>query len=247
MDKIIITLAVIFIVLMLMVFTSRYRIVKIYKKYLTQGNSKNITGYELALLAKEKLELDHLNFAVTDNDLADAYNPKTKTLIMSHSVKNYASLTSISVVAHEIGHAIQDKQNNRLFGLVHIFSKITRFTNKFIIPSLLAGFTLSVLGYFEIVNNSLTNLGYTLCYVGFALFLFHAITKLCNIPLEYDASKKALWFLKDYNIIKKSETKIVKRILSVAALTYIASLFDGIVIFSHKLRGFITKKNKKGN
>lgn len=242
MEKVILACLAILLVLAVLVFTSRRRIAHIYKKYLTVGNSKNITGLQLATIAKEKLELDHLNYALTEKDLGDAYVAKTKTLILSNGVANFSSLTSLAVVAHELGHAIQDRQNNRLFGLIQIFSKLTRFFNRFVMPLLLVGLTLFALGYFHIIDATWYSLGVTLTYISFVLIFFQIVVKFATIPLEYDASKKALWFLKDYGFVTKTELRHAKKLLNVAALTYIASLFDGFIVVGNKLLHLVSKK-----
>lgn len=244
MDKVIITLVIILIVLLFMVFTARARIKHLYKKYLTVGNSANMTGRELAEMSVESLNLPHLSLALTDTELGDAYLPKSKTLLLSHAVCNYASLSSLAIVAHELGHAVQDRQNHRMFGLSIIFERITRFTNKFVLPLLIGGLVLFGLGYFDVVAENLGQLGSTLTLVAFGLFLLHLTVKLITIPIEYDASKKALLFLKDYRLLNKSELRQVKRLLNAAAQTYIASLFDGFVIASKRIRNFVSRKRK---
>lgn len=245
MNEILITLLAIFLVLIVLVFTARTRIKRIYTKYLTQGNSKNITGYALANYAKEKLELDQLSLATTDKHLNDAYMGKNKTLILSNAVCNYASLTSIAVTAHELGHALQDRQNNRLFGLITILNRITRFTNHFIMPLLLVGLGMYALGYFNILSAYYVTLGTNLSYTAFTLFLLQIAIKLTTIPLEYDASKKGYWFLKEYGLINKQEQRKIKHLLNTAALTYIASLFDGVILAGHRLFGLFSKKKEK--
>lgn len=247
MEKIILALLAILILLLLVVFASRRRMVKVYNKFLTVGNSRNITGLALAQYAQEKLNLPHLSVAYTKTHLGEAYSAKNKMIIMTPAVANYASLTSISTVAHELGHAVQDRQNNRLFGLVQILMRLTRFTNKFILPTLVSGLILFGLGYFQIISANLYSLGTTLTYLAFALILFQIIIKIITIPLEYDASKKALWFLKEYNLVTKSEMRRVKKLLSVAATTYIASLFDGFIVVGNKPRGLTNKNAPKTN
>ena len=70
------------------------------------GNKANITGKQLAFLSKERLELDNLEFALVEDKLADAYSPKYRTLILSKEVCDTASLSSMAIVAHELGHAV---------------------------------------------------------------------------------------------------------------------------------------------
>ena len=244
MDKVLITIIVVLVVLFLITLSAKARIKALYKKYLTIGNSANLTGKALAEISVEKLNLPNLSLATTQNMFADGYVARTKTLILSNAVCNYSSLTSLAVTAHELGHAIQDRQNNRLFGLVQILSRITRFTNKLIIPAFIAGITLYLLGYFNIVAQNLFSLGLTLTYVSFMLLLFHIVVKLTTIPIEYDASKKAINYLKDYNFLTKQEIKHAKKLLNAAAQTYISSLFDRVISITNRLFNTKRKNNK---
>ncbi len=243
--KLLIAVLIIILVLLVIVLSSRKRTKFLYKKYLTMGNSINLTGKDFALLSLDKLELDHVSLAVTDTELADAYIPKTKTLVMSNAVCNYSSISSLAIVSHELGHALQDKQNNRLFGLSVIFSRILKFTNFFIIPTLIFGLGIYGLASFNIIAANLLGIGINLLYTSLILFILNCTNKLITIPLEYNASKKALIYLKDYQLINKNEIKHVKKLLNAAAQTYISSLFDGIIIFSKKFLGFFAKKPKK--
>lgn len=242
--KVALIIFIVLVVLLFAVLSSRTKIKKLYKKYLTAGNSKGLTGKQLAFICIDKLDLPNLRIAVSDKDMVDAYSPKTQTLIMSNSVSNYPSITSMAVVAHELGHAVQHKQNNRLFGLVQILSRITRFGNKFILPSLFVGLFAYAISHFGFTASNIGQIGVVLMYTSLGLFITHVMVKFSTIPLEYDASKKALKFLKDYQLLNKNEIKHAKKLLSVAALTYISSLFDGILIFSYKLSNFFYKKHK---
>ena len=76
-------------------------------------NKHNITGKQLAFFLKDKLELHRLKFALTQRKLGDAYNYKYRTLIMSEAVCNTASLASLTIVAHELGHAMHTYYSNK--------------------------------------------------------------------------------------------------------------------------------------
>ena len=232
MDKyqLIAIIAGIVLLLIIIVLSSRTRIINTYKKYLKIGNKANITGKQLAFMAKQNLELDDLQFALTENTLGDAYSPKYKTLILSQEVCNTASLSSLTIVAHELGHAVQHKNNTGLFFISQLFSKITNITNKFIIPMFVIGLLTFILKY------PTEQLGATLMIISGCLFAAHVLNQILNIPLEYDASRKALKYLKEYNYVSPSELRKAKKLLSIAAQTYIASLFDGL---------FVLNKNKK--
>lgn len=226
--KVIAIIAAIILILLIIVLTSRTRIVKTYDKYMKVNNKANLTGQQLAAFAKEMLHLDDLQFALTKNKLGDAYSPKYKTLIMSEEVCYTASLSSMAIVSHELGHATQDKESTVLFYTCRLFNKIASFTNKFIIPLLVVGLFLYI---FKYPNETL---GASLMITSGVLFVLHVLNQVLNIPLEYNASARALKFLKKYQLLSPSEYRKAKHLLSIAAQTYIAGLLDGLFILNRK-------------
>ena len=224
-------LAIVFAIILLLiiiVFTSRTRIIKTYNKYMKIGNKVNITGKELAFLSKRNLELDNLEFALTDRKLGDAYSPKYHTLILSEEVCNTASLASLTIVSHELGHAVQHKNATPLYVLTQLVKSLTNLTNKLIIPTLFIGLFLYLL---KVPNE---NVGYILLIISLSLFLLHILELIIIIPLEYDASRRALKYLKEYNYVTPSEYRKAKKLLGVAAQTYIAGLFDDLLLLNKK-------------
>ncbi|MGN0961410.1 MAG: zinc metallopeptidase [Christensenellales bacterium] len=233
--KLIAIIACIVLILLIIVLSSRSRILRTYKKYMKIGNKANITGEQLALFARKQLQLNDLQFALTKQKLGDAYSPKYKTLILSEEVCYTASLASLTIVSHELGHVQQDKQNNSLFILTRVLGLITRLTNALIIPTLIIGIFLYI---FKFPNN---NIGYILLIISGCMFCLHLLNKILTIPLEYDASRRALKYLKENKFVSDSELRKAKKLLNVAAQTYIASLLDGILILNTKNR----KRKKK--
>lgn len=214
---------IIFIVLMFLIsiFTARIRIKKTYEKLMTIGNEQYLTGAQVAVFANSKYKLN-INFARTKTDLADAYSSKDKLLIMSDRVCDTPSIASVAIVSHELGHAMQDKANSKLLKLNHVLRIITSITNKFIFPLIIIGLIL----YTIKVPNEI--LGLILVIVAGVLFLLEAILKLFTIPLEFDASKRAIKFLTENKIFTKKEITKSKKLLNTAGQTYILGLFDGI-------------------
>ena len=218
--------------LLLMVLTSRTRIVRTYNKYMRVDNKHNITGKQLAFFLKDKLNISYLKFALTKRKLGDAYNYKHRTLILSEEVCNTASLASLTIVAHEMGHANQHKEKSVLFSTSIFLKHLTFLTSKFIFPLLIIGVIFHFLGYPN------ENTGYILIIISICLFIIHFLNKLLVIPLEYNASRRGLKFLKEYNILSSSEYAKAKKLLGIAAQTYIAGFFD-------EMFSFITIKRKK--
>lgn len=215
----------ILIFLLLMVFTSRTRIVRTYNKYMKVDNKHNITGKQLAFFLKDNLNLPQLKFSLTQRKLGDAYNYKYRTLIMSEAVCNTASLASLTIVAHEMGHACQHRDNSALFDITIFLTRLTRLTSVFIIPLLVTGLIFQLLQYPD------PNTGYILIIISACLFVIQFLSKLLNIPLEYNASRRGLKFLKEYDVLSPTEYMRAKKLLSIAAQTYIASFFDEMFSF----------------
>ncbi len=229
--KLILIIGAIILFLLIIVLSSRSRIKRIYSKYMRVGTSTNLTGGQFASISTNKLDLN-INLAVTDGLLVDAYYPKRRTLIMSREVCDTASLASITIVAHELGHALQHRANYFIFSLSTVISLINRLLNRFIFPTLIVGLILIFFKYTIAIN---------FLWISLALFIFHIFSKLLTIPVEVNASKRALWYLREYKFLSKSELRQAKRLLSTASQTYIASLFDGIIIFGDKLNKLFSK------
>ncbi len=235
--KIILIVVAVFVILFAIVLSSRSRIKRIYRKYLHVGNKNDLTGSQFASLAIRNLKLENVSLGVTDGELVDAYSPKRRMLIMSRAVCDTASLASITIVAHELGHAVQHKRNSPLFFMCMLFGKLTKFLNHFIIPLIIASIVLLI------VKAPDLTIGLTILYVALGIFGFNILTKILNIPLEYDASHKALKYLKEFNFVSNSDYGKAKKLLGVAAQTYIASLFDGVIIFGRRLGNLFYKKH----
>jgi len=230
--KIIAIVSIAILIFLIVVLSSRHRIIKTYNKYLRIDNKLNITGKQLALIAKQQLGLDDLRFAITPKKLGDAYNYNHKTLILSEEVCNTASLASLTIVAHELGHALQHKQHSPLFDITILISKLARLTNRLIVPMIIFGL------FFWTFNWPNENFGYVLLIIALCLFILQFFNKLLHIPLEYNASNRALKFLKEYQYLTTSEYLKAKKLLGIAAQTYIASFFDDFLPIK-------TKKDKR--
>ena len=210
-------------------FSARKRIMIVYKKYLKVPNEKGISGERLALFAREKLNLN-IQFALVNGTLTDAYSSKNKTLYLSEDICHTESLASCAVVAHELGHAMQDKERSLIFRINRVLCHITHITNKFITPLLIFGLA------FMILKWPTPDIGFYMVITSGVLFALHALFKLITIPVEYDASRRALNFLTSSQIITNKEVPKVKRLLRVAAQTYIVALFDDFVITARKVQ-----------
>ena len=230
-----IILGIIIFLLLVSLFTSRTRVVKLYNKYSKVYNSKNITGEQFAFFARQKLGYDKLNFSLIKGKMTDCYVPKTKTLCLSEEVAHTPSIASIAIVAHELGHAEQHFSGSLLFKLNHFFACLTRLTSKLILPCLVFGLIAHIFKW------PTENLGMILMITSGVLFGIAVLVKLLVIPVEINASNRALKFLTKNGIITNKELPKVKKLLRTAGRTYVVALFDGIIIpikkFDRKIRG----------
>ena len=181
-----------------------------YKKYKQKLNSKDLTGYDVARKILDKNGLDDIMILETKGNLTDHYDPKRKTVKLSTDIYHGSSIASLAVAAHECGHAIQDKDKylpkrirSTLVPIVNLCTKI---------------------GYFSVVIGTIFS--YFLIEIGIILLLSMLVFQLITLPVEFNASKRALNELEKQKLINNEEKKQTKKMLSSAAFTYIASLLS---------------------
>lgn len=196
-----------------------------YSKYKKVQNGKNISGFEVARKILDKNGLQDIMILETKGNLSDHYDPTRKVIKLSTDIYHGTSIASSSVAAHECGHAIQDKVG---YKPMRIRSKIVHTVN-----------ICSKLGYAAIILGALFS--YQLIEIGIILLATILIFELITLPVEFNASKRALEELDRLKLIEKEEKHKAKRILSAAAFTYVASLITSflqilrlVLIFSRR-------------
>ncbi len=177
-------------------------------------NSNNITGKEVARQILDKNGLKNVKVNEVSGTLTDYYDPRNKSVNLSSNIYNGNSIASISVASHECGHAIQDKNG-------YIFLKFRRS----IIP--LVNFA-SHAGYIAIMIGLLTSwIGFIV--LGILLEVIILLFQIITLPVEFDASKRALKEIEKYGIVTNKEKSKCKSMLTAAALTYVASVANTIL------------------
>lgn len=155
----------------------------------------------------------NINLALTTHKLGDNYNPTNHTLTLSKDIAQNASITSVGIAAHELGHVEQHQSGSILIKL-----------RTAIVPTLNIG---TSIGYFLLVLGII--LGATnLAWLGIVLFSGTTIFSLITLPIEIDASRRALRMLRVEQILLPQEISSVKKVLSAAALTYIAATVQSV-------------------
>ncbi len=185
-----------------------------YNKYSKVKGSKNITGKEVARRILDKHGLQNVNVEQTSGYLSDHYDPKKKVVRLSNSIYGDSSIASVSVACHECGHAIQDKTG-------YVFLRIRAA----IVP--IVNFC-SYAGYLIIVIGGLMSM-MGLIIAGIIAEMVILFFQLITLPVEINASKRGLKELKEEQFVTEDEYKGAKKMLTAAALTYVASLATAVI------------------
>lgn len=193
-----------------------------YAKYLQVPNWRRITGLEAARRLLAVNGLSHVNIEGAPGVLSDHYDPRTKTLRLSQEVAYSNSVAAVAIVAHEVGHAQQDAQ---AYQPMRLRSGIVPLVN---IGSQL-GPILFLLGLFLMLYLRATDLGNMIAWTGVALFAGAAMFALVTLPVELNASARALEMLRvDGLVTDGEEMRGARSVLNAAALTYVAALAQAL-------------------
>ena len=185
-----------------------------YSKYSKIKNDRKITGAEAARYILDKNGLNNIYVVETGGYLTDHYDPSRKVIRLSTSVYSSTSVGAVAVACHECGHAIQDKEN---YKFMRIRSKLVPIVN----------FS-SYAGYFAIMFGLLFS-SQNLIWIGILTEIIILLFQLITLPVEINASRRALRELDYSHIFNSRELKQGKTMLTAAALTYVASIATTII------------------
>ena len=184
-----------------------------FNKYSRVGTMRGMTGAQAAEYILNQngiydVEVRHIKGNLTDN-----FNPKNKTINLSDSVYNSTSIAAVGVAAHEAGHAVQHALNYKPIRIREMIIPVTQIGSWLYLPIILVGFIFS--------SQYLVNLG-------ILLFSTLAIFQLVTLPVEFNASSRAIDTLEGSGILYGEEITGAKKVLRAAALTYVAALVSSL-------------------
>ena len=185
-----------------------------YQKYSKVKNTRNITGLETARMILDKNGLQNVKVVITNGILTDHYDPKNKIIRLSSEIYNDSSIASVSVASHECGHAIQDKEG---YKFLRIRASLVPFVNFSSYAGYIAIILGCLFGYFNLI------------WIGIIFELVILLFQIVTLPVEINASKRALKELDNTHILNSNELRQGKKVLVSAALTYIASVATTII------------------
>lgn len=185
-----------------------------YSKTRKIKNKHNLTGEQVARTILDKNGLQNVQIEEVGTTLGDHYDPRSKTVRLSSDIYHNTSIASASVAAHECGHAIQDKDDYTFLRIRHALIPIVNFSSY-------AGYIAIVIGcIFSSIN---------LIWVGILMEIIILLFQLITLPVEFNASSRALKQLEELNLLEKSEIKYSRKMLKAAAMTYVASVAAAVL------------------
>lgn len=188
-----------------------------YKKYASMRSMTGMTGAQVAERLLRNAGLNEVRVGHVGGELSDHYNPATKVVNLSDSVYNSTSVAAIGVAAHECGHAIQHAHGYVPLNLRSAFVPVANFGSKLAWPLILIGLLINSQSSQLIIN------------AGIIMFSFAVIFQLITLPVEFNASSRALVLLEQQGILSERELPYTKKVLGAAALTYVASAASAIL------------------
>jgi len=191
-----------------------YKVNSTFRRYSKVENSRGISGYDCARRILDSNGLSDVEIQRVQGSLTDHYDPRSRVLRLSDTVFNANSISAISVAAHECGHAIQHQQG---------YAPLT--IRNAIVPAVNFASSLSWVLIFAGIFFSFANL----ITIGIIFFAATVVFQLITLPVEFNASNRAIRIISDMGIVYGTEEKAAKRVLNAAALTYIAAALTSIL------------------
>lgn len=202
---------------------AQFRVKSTFNKYLKVRALSNRTGVEVARALLDANRLQDVSVQLSHGSLSDHYDPRSRIVRLSPEVYNGTSVASLGVAAHEVGHAIQHSVEyfpltfrNNLFPVANIGSN--------------AAVPLILLGFFFNASNFIL--------LGILFFTAAVLFQIVTLPVELNASSRALEALNSYGFISKEEIGATRKVLSAAAFTYIAATLVAVAQLLHLILAF---------
>ena len=185
-----------------------------FQKFSTVNSARRVTAQDAAERILRGAGIYDVRIERIRGNLTDHYSPNEKVLRLSDSVYNSTSVAAIGVAAHECGHAIQHAHGYAALKLRSASVPVANIGSKLSWPLILLGLAL---GYAELAR------------VGVFLFTFVVLFQLITLPVEFNASNRAMRILEDSGMLGGTELRGASKVLRAAALTYVAALFSSVL------------------
>lgn len=205
-------------------FIAQIKIMGAFHKYSRVRTRSAMTAAQLA----EQMLMDHavdVRVELGAGHLTDHYDPRTKTVVLSPEVYHSDSVAAFGIAAHEVGHAIQDATGYAPLKIRQLVIKSTGLINKLLMPIIIIGF---IAQFFIFYDHPIM-----IWFIGALVILYGLsfIISVITLPTEFNASRRAREMLRQSNIMDEHELQGARKVLSAAALTYLAAMIVSLVYF----------------
>ncbi len=199
------------------------RVNSTFKKYSDYRNARNLTAAEVTRMILDRNGQQNVRVERVGGSLTDHYDPRDNTIRLSESVYDSTSCAAIGVAAHEAGHAAQHAKGYVPIKVRNALVPVANLASRLAVPLVLLGFIMELGGL-----------------VDFAIILYGAVVlfSLITLPVEFDASRRAVVTLDEYGILSTEENAAAKKVLRAAAMTYVASMLVALGSFLRVLTLF---------
>lgn len=212
-----------YIILLPAILFSLYASSKVKSTFSKYSKYNNVNGYTGQDIAERILNLNGMYDVAIEHvqgNLSDHYDPKTKTVRLSDSVFNNTSIAAVSVAAHECGHAIQHNKDYVFLNVRHAIVPVVNIASNASMPIIILGMFL---------GGGQGSISYFLIQLGIILFSGSVVFQLVTLPVEFNASSRALAILEEEQYLSREEMEPAKKVLNAAALTYVAAAASAIL------------------
>ncbi len=190
------------------------RVNSTFRRYAKQISTRHITGHDAAMRVLRANGVYDVQIQRVSGNLTDHYDPKANVIRLSDSVYDSASTAAIGVACHEAGHAVQYAQEYFPIKIRAAIIPVTSIGSRLAMPLILLG----------ILFGSFGNYSYSLVYLGIALFALSLVFQLITLPVEFNASRRAMETIRNTEILTEEEQKGARKTLTAAAMTYVAAV-----------------------
>jgi hypothetical protein len=217
---------------MLLSLWAQFRVKSAYARYSKVATRSGLTGADVAQRILQANGINGVRIEGIRGSLTDHYDPKSRTLRLSEGVHGTRSIAAAGIAAHEVGHAIQHAQN---YGPLKFRSAWVPVAN------LGGGLSMMVIMAALAMGGAATATGQSLATAGILMFATTTVFTLVTLPVEFDASRRALATLESGGVIPHDEIAGARKVLSAAALTYVAAFVTSLLtLFYYLVRlGFV--------
>lgn len=193
-----------------------------YKRYRQEPSSLGITGAEVAKRILRDNDIEDITVGRVEGELTDHYYHRKRQLNLSDGIYDGTSIAALAVSAHESGHAIQYKQGYFMIKVRNVVIPVTNIANRMFIPLLIFGLIASAIA-------TTNTFGIWFIYGSLALLGLSVLLNLVTLPVEFDASRRAMKELRENFNLSDEELYGARKMLTAAALTYVAALAVSIL------------------